>query len=67
MNRHPAMCHIKLQRAQVSNYWYASRRRYARNRQTLNYDLPKDCRDTKGDSVRMNKFKTVFDKSYTPN
>jgi len=46
MDRHLAAFHIKLQHAQASNYWYASRRRYFRDRQALNHDLQsrKDCR-----------------------
>ena len=39
MDRYPVMSRIKLQRAQASNYRYASRRRYPRDRQqALNYN-----------------------------
>jgi len=73
MNRHPTASPIKLQRSQASNYWYASRRRYPRNcRQALNHSLQsrKDYRTRAkkvGDSVCVSKFKTIFDKGYTPN
>jgi len=72
MDQHPIASHIKLQRPQTSNYWYASRRRYLRP-QVLNHGLQSrkllHSRDSPkvGDSVRVSKFKTVFDKCYTPN
>jgi len=68
MNRHPIASRIKLQRAQASNYWS---RRYPRDRDrfliTVYNRVKIAARYKVGDSVRVNKFKTVFDKGYTPN
>jgi len=51
----------------------SARQRYPRDRRkTLGYDVQrdKDCRSGKvkvSDPVRVSKYKTVFEKSYTPN
>jgi len=73
MNWHSAASRIKLQRAQASNYQYASHRRYsviADRFLTTVYNHVKiatPARHKVGDSIRVSKFKTVFNKSYRPN
>jgi len=72
VDRRAAASRVRLQRAQASNDRHATHRRHAcGRRKTLDYDVQL-CKDRRakfkvGDSVRVSKYKTIFEKGYTSN
>ena len=70
MDRQAAASRIRLQRAKASHYQHATRRHNSRDRwKTLNmmYSVIKIADKIQSGRLRVSKYKTIFEKSYTPN